>query len=178
MWNVENDIVFFDGHLSSQWFFVSQTWSIVRILLRIIIFNRTNRNVASSSITDVLISPMSRLSTSSSTMSFSSLTNSKSGNQRPVMFLSDFHLKTNNWKKIFPSRIDQISHIRPINYPCRTKTLTYFQQQTYFYHYRHHRTVVQLSRQSKIFPQQWTIMIYNEYHIHGCSCHHHRPLEL
>ncbi|CAF0850992.1 unnamed protein product [Rotaria sordida] len=42
----------------------------------------TNRNVASSSITDVIISPMSRLSTSSSVMSFSSIGNQKTNSQR------------------------------------------------------------------------------------------------
>ncbi|CAF1118440.1 unnamed protein product [Adineta steineri] len=42
----------------------------------------TNRNIASSSITDVLNSPMSRLSTSSSIMSLSSVGNQKLTNQR------------------------------------------------------------------------------------------------
>ncbi|CAF0919187.1 unnamed protein product [Rotaria sp. Silwood1] len=44
----------------------------------------TNRNIASSSITDAIISPMSRLSTSSSVMSFSSIGNQKSNSQRSV----------------------------------------------------------------------------------------------
>ncbi|CAF3749496.1 unnamed protein product [Rotaria sp. Silwood1] len=42
----------------------------------------TNRNIASSSITDVLISPMSRLSTSSSMMSINSIGNHKTTGQR------------------------------------------------------------------------------------------------
>jgi hypothetical protein len=44
--------------------------------------SRTNRNIASSSITDVLISPMSGLSTSSSVMSFNSIGNPKTTSQR------------------------------------------------------------------------------------------------
>ncbi|CAF1588958.1 unnamed protein product [Adineta ricciae] len=43
---------------------------------------RTNQNVTSSSITDVLVSPMSHMSTSSSTMSFSSISNQAPTNQR------------------------------------------------------------------------------------------------
>jgi hypothetical protein len=42
----------------------------------------TNRNIASSSISDVLLSPMSRLSTSSSMISFNSVGNEKSISQR------------------------------------------------------------------------------------------------
>ncbi|CAF4916980.1 unnamed protein product, partial [Rotaria socialis] len=42
----------------------------------------TNRNIASSSITDVLISPLSRLSTSSSIMSLSSIGNQKTTSQQ------------------------------------------------------------------------------------------------
>jgi hypothetical protein len=42
----------------------------------------TNRDTASSSLSDVLISPMSRLSTSSSIMSFNSITNQKPISQR------------------------------------------------------------------------------------------------
>ncbi|CAF5163248.1 unnamed protein product, partial [Rotaria magnacalcarata] len=44
----------------------------------------TNRNIASSSITDVLISPLSRLSTSSSIMSLSSIGNQKTTSQQLV----------------------------------------------------------------------------------------------
>ena len=53
---------------------------------------RTNRNIASSSITDVLISPMSRLSTSSSVMSFNSLNNSKTNPSTSTMTNSNENL--------------------------------------------------------------------------------------
>jgi len=59
---------------------------------------RTNRNIASSSITDVLISPMSRLSTSSSVMSFNSIGNSKTTSQR-----SSRSAITNSNENIFSS---------------------------------------------------------------------------
>jgi len=52
----------------------------------------TNRNIASSSITDVLISPMSRLSTSSSVMSFNSLNNSKTNPSTSTMTNSNENL--------------------------------------------------------------------------------------
>ncbi|CAF3780274.1 unnamed protein product [Rotaria sordida] len=65
----------------------------------------TNRNMTSSSITDVLISPMSRLSTSSSIMSFNSIGNHKTTNQRS--FRSEFKNSTEQLTvsngNIFPS---------------------------------------------------------------------------
>jgi hypothetical protein len=62
----------------------------------------TNRNIASSSITDVLISPMSRLSASSSIMSISSVGNQNPTCQRTV---SNRKYCISSFKKTYQSHV-------------------------------------------------------------------------
>ncbi|CAF3399366.1 unnamed protein product [Rotaria sp. Silwood1] len=79
----------------------------------------TNRNIASSSITDAIISPMSRLSTSSSVMSFSSVGNQKSNSQRSFQSLmtnsTDQLLATNENVNLFPPASSFLSLQTPLS---------------------------------------------------------------